>query len=122
KTAFNANLNGQAKSIAIAPDGSRIYVGGAFTTVNGQARRYVAALNPTTGALITSWAPNVGSRVYALAATADKVYMGGWFNNVGSAQRTKLAAVSASNAALLPWNPVLTDGGDVMAMELNADG
>lgn len=122
KTAFNANLNGQAKSIAISPDGSRIYVGGAFTTVNGQNRRYVAALNPSTGALITSWAPNVGSRVYALAATNDKVYMGGWFNNVGSAQRTKLAAVSASNAALLPWNPVLTDGGDVMAMELNSDG
>ncbi|PCC34446.1 PKD domain-containing protein [Glutamicibacter sp. BW77] len=122
KQQFNANLNGQAKAIAISPDGSRVYVGGAFTTVNGQNQRFVAALNPTTGALIPSWDPKVGSRVYALAATTDRVYMGGWFNNVGSVSRTKLAAVTASNASILPWNPVLTDGGDVLAMEIKDDG
>lgn len=122
KTQFTASLNGQAKSIAISPDGSKVYVGGAFTEVNGTPRRFVAALNPTTGSLISSWAPNVGSQVYALAATNDVVYMGGWFGNVGSASRTKLAAVTSSNATLLPWNPVLTAGGDVMALQLNDSG
>lgn len=122
KTQFTASLNGQAKSIAISPDGSKVYVGGAFTEVNGTPRRFVAALNPTTGALISSWSPNVGSQVYALAATNDVVYMGGWFGNVGSASRSKLAAVTSSNATLLPWNPVLTAGGDVMALQLNDSG
>ena len=33
KTAFNPNLNGQALAVAASPDGSRIYVGGEFTSV-----------------------------------------------------------------------------------------
>ena len=32
---FVANLNNQAKTVTASPDGSRIYIGGLFTTVNG---------------------------------------------------------------------------------------
>ncbi|RNL53232.1 LamG-like jellyroll fold domain-containing protein, partial [Arthrobacter oryzae] len=120
-TTFTASLNAQAKTITASPDGSRLYIGGAFTQVNGVSRAYVAALNPTTGALITSFAPNVNSRVYAVAATNSAVYMGGWFSGVGSASRPHLAAVRASDAALLDWSPDV-QGGDVNNMVLNPDG
>lgn len=120
-TAFVASLNAQAKAITVSPDGSRIYVAGAFTQVNGVSRPYVAALNPVTGALITSFAPNVNSRVYALAATNTSVFMGGWFSGVGSVSRQHLAAVRASDAALLAWNPVVA-GGDVNNMVISPDG
>ncbi|SDL13680.1 Concanavalin A-like lectin/glucanases superfamily protein, partial [Arthrobacter sp. ov407] len=120
-TTFVASLNSQAKTITASPDGSRIYVGGAFTQVNGVSRPYVAALNPVTGALITSFAPQVNSRVNALAATNTSVFMGGWFTGVGSVSRTRLAAVRASDAALLSWNPVVA-GGDVTCMVISPDG
>lgn len=117
---FNASLNAQGVTIEASPDGSRLYVGGSFTQVNGVARAYAAALNPSTGALITSFTPGVTSRVTAIAASNTTVFLGGWFNGVGSVARQKLAAVQASNGALLPWNPQPA-GGDVNAMVLSPD-
>ena len=120
-TSFNASLNAQARSVTASPDGKRVYVGGAFTQVNGADRRYVAALDATTGALIPSFAPLVNSRVNAIVATPNAVYLGGWFSGVGSAKRDKLAAVAPTNAALLPWNPVVA-GGDVTSLVVSPDG
>ncbi len=34
-TSFAPSLNAQVKAVAVSPDGSRIYVGGSFTTANG---------------------------------------------------------------------------------------
>src|ERR1700712_1255589 len=56
-TSFAPNLNAQALTVTPSPDGSRIYVGGSFTQVNGVVRSRIAALNPTTGALINGFAP-----------------------------------------------------------------
>ena len=58
-------LNGEVKVIAASPDGSRIYIGGKFTNVNGVTRNRVAAFNTTTGALThpsprTSTSPSTG--------------------------------------------------------------
>ncbi|WP_426976583.1 PKD domain-containing protein [Pseudarthrobacter sp. O4] len=118
---FAPTLNAEARSITASPDGSRIYVGGSFTSVNGTAVYNIAALNPTTGALITSFRPLMGARVNSIVATNETVYAGGWFTSVGSVARTRLAALKASNGALLPWNPT-ADIGAVNAMVLSPDG
>jgi PKD repeat protein len=105
-TSFAPVLNGQALVVTASPDGSRIYIGGDFTTVNGQARKRVAALDTATGALVSTWKPSISSQVKAIAATNDTVYLGGTITGVGSVARTKLAAVTAATGALLPWAPV----------------
>ncbi|KQS68791.1 PKD domain-containing protein [Modestobacter sp. Leaf380] len=102
-------LNAQALVVTASPDGSRVYVGGDFTTVDGETRRRVAALDPVTGALVPGFAPAVTASVRALVATADTVYVGGDFNAVGSASRLRLAAFSAAGA-LLPWAPATGPG------------
>ena len=117
---FAPNLNAQARTITASPDGSRIYVGGAFTQVNGVNAYRIAALNPTSGALITSFAPAVNAMVKSIVATNTKVYAGGWFSGVGSAARANLAAFNASDGSLLPWNPA-SAGGTVEAMTLSPD-
>ncbi|WP_235494589.1 PKD domain-containing protein [Geodermatophilus sp. Leaf369] len=104
------SLNAQALTLAASPDGSRIYVGGDFTTVNGTSRNRIAALSATTGALIAGFAPSVSSQVRAIAVTDSKVYIGGSFATVGGVARARLAALQASNGALLPWNPTLQAG------------
>ncbi|WP_168796473.1 PKD domain-containing protein [Arthrobacter echini] len=108
-TSFAPDLNGQALAIAAAPDGSRIYVGGDFTSVNGISRLRAVALNPSTGEVVTSFNPRMGGSVRAIAATSDTVYLGGAFTSVGSASRSRLAAVKATDGSLLPWKPVANE-------------
>src|SRR3954453_10374615 len=48
---FAPTLNGQVLAVAASPDGSRIYVGGDFTTVDGQTRKRVAAFDTVSGTL-----------------------------------------------------------------------
>jgi PKD repeat protein len=104
-TTFNHTLNGQGRTITASPDGTRIYVGGDFTTVNGIARGHIAAFSTATGALITTFAPTSNAAVYSLAATNTTVYAGGNFTTAGGQTRTRLAAFNASNAAVTAWAP-----------------
>ena len=46
---FAPVLNAQALAIAASPDGSRIYVAGSFTTVNGSSRSRIAAFSTSNG-------------------------------------------------------------------------
>ncbi len=79
-----------------------IYVGGSFTqaTQGGQhVTNHLAAIDARTGALITSWAPNVNGNVYALAAGRDGLYVGGTFSSVNGRGYTNLARLSLANGA-----------------------
>ena len=122
KSGFVANLNAQAFGLAASPDGSRIYVGGDFTTVNGVARSRIAAVDANTGALITSFNARTDSAVRAIVATTNTVYLGGQFTSVNSTGRARLGAVRATDGGLLPWAPQASDGKvHAMRMSPNAD-
>jgi hypothetical protein len=54
-TAFNASSDKRIAASAIAPDGSRVLIGGENDVINGQPQAAIASLNPTTGALMP-WA------------------------------------------------------------------
>jgi len=117
-TSFSHSLNAQGLGITASPDGSRVYVGGDFTTVDGQSRSHVAAFDTATGALNAAFHPSVGSQVRALAATNTTVYVGGAFNGVGSSTRTRLAAFNTSGT-LLSWAPSANN--TVRTMTLSPD-
>ncbi|NYJ06259.1 beta strand repeat-containing protein [Petropleomorpha daqingensis] len=104
-TSWNHTLNGQGRIIVASPDKSRIYVGGDFTTVDGQPRGHVAAFDVSTGNLVPGFAPTSNGITYALAATNDTVYAGGTFNTAGGQTRTRLAAYLASDGSLTDWAP-----------------
>jgi trimeric autotransporter adhesin len=119
-TSFKHSLNAQGLRVARSPDGSRVYVGGDFTTVDGKSRRHLAAFSTATGALISSFAPSVSGRVRAIAATNSRAYFGGSFSSVNGSARTNLAAVSASSGATIStWKPKADAG--VTAMVLSPD-
>ncbi len=120
-TAFNHSLNGAGRIIVASPDGSRVYIGGDFTTVDGQSRPHIAAFDVATGALVPTFAPSVGGSVLGIAASNSDVFVGGGFSSAGGATRTNLAAFSATNGALRPWNPT-ADNGTVSAMVMAPDG
>jgi len=57
-TAFDPNLKGAVRAITTAPDGSRIYVGGAFTKAGTQAKTRLAAFDTASGALVPTLETN----------------------------------------------------------------
>ena len=114
------NPNAQVKAVATSPDGSRLYVGGNFTTIAGVSRYRIAAFDTATGALVTEFNAGTNSQVRAVAATNTTVYVGGIFTEAGGQPRTKLAAFSAASGAVLPWNPVVDDG-SVSALAVSPD-
>jgi hypothetical protein len=118
-TTFNHSLNGQGLVAAASPDGTRVYVGGDFTTVDGVTRNRLAAFDTASGTLVISFAPSVGYQVRGIAATNTTVYFGGNFSTVSGVSRSRLAAVSASNGALTSWAP--TANNIVRTMVLSPD-
>jgi hypothetical protein len=93
----------------LAAKNGRVYIGGSFTTVGGQARRNLAAVDAATGALDPNFLANVGtdtSVVYALAADAYRLYVGGTFASVNETNRGNLAAANPSTGVVdAAWRP-----------------
>jgi PKD repeat protein len=119
-TSWAPALNGQVLAVAISPDKTRVYLAGSFTTAAGAVHDRIAAFNASTGAIISSFVPNVDAEVDALVVTNTTVYAGGAFSKGNGQVRTRLAAFSATTGALLGWAP--TADASVKTMVATPDG
>ena len=104
-TTWAPSLNAQGRAITASADGSTIYVAGDFTSVSGTTRNRVAALNATTGAVISGFNANVNAHVNDLEVSGSTLYLVGAFTVVGNQARSRLASVSASSGAVTAWAP-----------------
>ncbi|MGO2610218.1 PKD domain-containing protein [Glutamicibacter ardleyensis] len=120
-SSFAPAFNAQILSLAASPDGTRLYVGGDFTEMNGQSAVRMVAINPEDGSRLENFDPQPSNTVRAIVATDSEVYLGGSFFRLGSAWRKQVAAVRASDAAVLTMRPVVT-GGKVDSLALSPDG
>jgi hypothetical protein len=114
------SLNAQAINLAASPDGTRVYVVGDFTTVNGAAYYRAAAFSTSTGAIIPAFRPIMGSETRSVAASNTTVYLGGYAQTVNGASRLYLSAVSAANGSTLSWRA--DANAPVNALTLTTDG
>jgi len=104
---FRTNTNPDNVVTIITTDGGDLFVGGDFTTINGQNRRRVAKLNWDGNAY--GWNPDVAGSVRAIAVNNNNVYVGGSFTTVNSQSRPYLARVDKVNGIADNWNPVVND-------------
>jgi trimeric autotransporter adhesin len=96
-----ADTNGSVNAVVVAPSGLRVFVAGAFTSLDGAPRSRVGSVTAATGAVET-FSPVVNNVVNAVAIspTGQDVYLGGSFTNVGGLIRNRLAAVDAQTGAV----------------------
>ncbi|WP_424348209.1 PKD domain-containing protein [Kocuria sp. CH-021] len=117
---FAPTPNAKVMTVAASPDGSRLYIGGNFTQIDGVSATRLAAIDPATGAVDTAFRPVVNGRVDTVVANSSTVYFGGWFNAVGNQSRSRIASVDARSGALRNWAPVADNA--VEALALSPDG
>ncbi len=102
-----------------------VYIAGDFTMVGGQPRKYLAAMNATTGALLP-WNPGADSTVFSLLLANDTLYVAGAFTKLNDVARNGLGAFAAiteldgGTAFLTAFDPDAGPGGSVYS--LAADG
>jgi hypothetical protein len=125
---------GEVYTIVPSADGSRLYVGGAFTSINGVSRKRIAALDPDTGQVLSDFVAGPDWKVRAILPGLDRIYIGGDFKSVAGVPRGHLAALSPLTGALDPiWKPYtretyLDDGtktewaGRVTSLQFSGDG
>lgn len=101
--AWNPNFNGIVD--AIATSGSKIYVGGSFTTVNGgTARTNFAVVDSNTG---TELGLNYGvnGNVHQVIENNGQIYLFGSFTSVLGDTRNYGASIDANTNTMREWNP-----------------
>jgi hypothetical protein len=97
---FDVDLDGEVRALAVSPDGSRLYVGGMFTTVDGVARNRLAAVSTSDGSLDTTFVANASATVTSLATSSSALYVGGDFTTIKSSAQTRLAKLSLTTGTV----------------------
>ena len=119
KTGFAPKVEGGAvRALAVSPDKKTLYVGGAFSSVDGAKRSRFAAITLADGTL-QSMAPAFSNEVTTILAASGNIFVGGYFTKVGTATRQRLAALTTTGQ-LRPWAPAAD--GTVRAMTRTPDG
>lgn len=101
-----------------------IYVAGRFLGAPWFPRRFMAALDGTTGALLP-WDPQPtgdfdnGRHVVVMTVRDDEVWVGGTFDRIGGEPRRNLAALDATSA--VPSSMRLDPDGEVLAIATGAN-
>jgi hypothetical protein len=117
---WNPSANAPVRALDVALDGSQLFIGGEFTSIDSTPRSRAGAVDATTGEL-TPWNPNANGNVRSIAAGTTGVYLGGAFGLVGGVTRTKIAAVNLTTGGLIAaWNPGANN--NVNFLELSGDG
>ena len=93
-TPLSINVDGDV--LALATDGTSLYVGGKFFSVNGVARRGLAKINPASGAVDTGFNARLTGIVQDLEVADGRLIVAGKFSK-------RLTAVSPATGADLNY-------------------
>ncbi len=90
---FNPDVDDTVYTTAQQADG-KLLVGGAFTTIGGQAKSNLARLN-IDGSVDTTFAADTNGDVYSIAVQSDgQILVGGAFTTIGGQTRNRIARLS----------------------------
>ncbi len=96
---FASALNGAVETIAPAPDGTSIIVGGRFTTVEGTAQRSLAMLTQD-GSRVAAFTAKTNGYVNKVLVRGNRLFAGGRFSTANGLARGSLAGFNATSGAL----------------------
>ena len=116
---WRPSINAPIYALEASPDGSRLFVGGEFTSVNGQPASGVVALDPATGDIDPAWPVSVGgssANVRTFDIEGQWLYLGGGFSSITSGGTNESAYRAAkvnwaTGAVASSFKPIVQGGG-----------
>lgn len=113
-TSWNPIVSGpgtiEATVNVLVAAGGVVYLGGYFTSSEGQSPLGVLAVDVRRGARIRL-SLEVDLPVLCLALQRETLYVGGYFSSAGSLPRTRLAAIDLRSGAITTWAPEVAGTG-----------
>jgi len=120
---WNPAADDVVRALVLSSDDGKLYVGGDFGNIGGQARSNIARLDPVnTGQADGTWNPAADRAVNVLLFSAPStLYIGGDFTIVDGVARNRLAALdtnaATAGAYTLNWDPSAGDSVNVLAQD-----
>ncbi|WP_232012069.1 LamG domain-containing protein [Actinomyces slackii] len=109
-TDWAPSTNGRINSIEASPDGSTLYIGGDFTSLNGETTWRVGAVSAASGQRVPLAAAANGSvKAVELSPDGSTLYIGGAFTQVNRADRQRVAAVDLGAQRLTDFSAKVDD-------------
>lgn len=109
-TSWDPQANGPVNDVTFNPDCSVAYLAGSFTTIQGVSAAHIAAVNTTTGALITSFKHSASANAETADYTHGQVIFGGAFRSINGATRTELASLDPTTGNVTNYVNLNIDG------------
>ena len=81
-TSRNPKVNGTVNTIAFSGNCATAYIGGQFTSVGSTAVKNIAAVNTTTGAVVSTFNHNAAGEVETILAVKGHLLTGGLFKGI----------------------------------------
>lgn len=103
---FHPHVNGSVDALAVLK--RKLVLGGDFTSVAGQDRQHLAAVNSTSGAVL-GWKAPVDGPVFTLLTMGSELYVGGDFEHADGVFRSHLFALDRHATLSSTW-PVQSAG------------
>ena len=126
---FVPQLNNQVEALAPGPDGQSVFVGGSFSSVNGNTGiRRLARLNLANGQAVAGFQPNPATGVLALVVRGPWLYVSGSFQQIGGVSRSAIARLNPVSGAVdpgfnVPFTTPQNGGGlNVRKFDVTPDG
>jgi chitodextrinase len=124
---FVPQLNNVVLALAPGPDGSSVFIGGEFGTVNGVTYRHLARLNLADGQPVSTFKSNANSRVQDMEYNNGWLYVSGKFSEVKSMARAGLARVDPTTGNVdpnldLPFSDPASGSLGVQEIDVSANG
>jgi hypothetical protein len=100
---FLPSVNGKVVTAIPGPRADEVYIGGAFTQVDGTAMR-VALLDTTSGAVVAGWKPAaIDGSVDKLVLAHGQLFAAGTFNTVGGDTHHGLATLDPTTGKVTSY-------------------
>jgi hypothetical protein len=102
-SSWNPNPNSTVDSIAVSPDCTTAYLGGAFTTIQGKTATRLAKVSTSTGVADTTFKPAPTSEVFTVVLSGAHLIVGGSFGTIAGTSRPALASVNPISGKIDPY-------------------